>query len=90
MTIYLTTVILCVVILVSVVPQVEQNLTLYGAVYAYGTALATSTVLIIVFFTKVRTVYKCLLSTVEEQPHTWCNMYCDITGLKSHKIGKPL
>ena len=50
-TIYLTSAILAVVIIVSVV--LEKNLTIYGAAYAYGTALSTTAVLVIVFFTKV-------------------------------------
>ena len=51
MTIYLSSVILAVVILVSVV--LKDNLTIYSAAYAYGTALSTTAVLVIVFFTKV-------------------------------------
>ena len=49
--IYLSSVMLAVVIIVSVV--LADNLTIYSATYAYGTALVTTAVLIIVFFTKV-------------------------------------
>ena len=51
MSIYLSSATLAVVVIVSVV--LRENLTIYGATYAYGTALSTTTVLIIVFFTKV-------------------------------------
>ena len=51
LTIYFTSTILAVVILVSVVW--EENLTIYSAIYAYGIAISTTAILITVFFTKV-------------------------------------
>ena len=51
LSIYCNSAILAIVIIVSVV--LEENLTIYGAVYAYGVAISTTAILIIVFFTKV-------------------------------------
>ena len=51
LTIYFTSAILVVVIIASVVW--EENLTIYSATYAYGIAISTTAILIIVFFTKV-------------------------------------
>lgn len=51
LTIYFTSTILAVVIIVSVVW--EENLTIYSATYAYGIAISTTAILISVFFTKV-------------------------------------
>ena len=51
LTIYFTSAILVVVIIVSVVW--EENLTIYSATYAYGIAISTTAILVTVFFTKV-------------------------------------
>lgn len=54
MAIYFTTTILVVVIIVTIVW--DENLTIYSAAYAYGSAVSTTAILVIVFFTKVYTV----------------------------------
>lgn len=51
LTIYFTSVILVIVIIVSVVW--EENLTIYSATYAYGIAVSTTAILITVFISKV-------------------------------------
>lgn len=64
-TLYLSSAILGVVIVVSL--ALSKWLNVYTACYCYGIPLATSVVLIVVFFTKVRRVYlgflsKCIVS----------------------------
>ena len=54
MAIYLTTTILAVVVIVTIVW--DENLTIYSAAYAYGSAVATTAILVIVFFTKVQCI----------------------------------
>ncbi len=51
-TLYLTSAILAIVVIVSV--ALGDRLNLYSVIYGYGIPLSTSVVLIVVFFTKVR------------------------------------
>ena len=57
LSIYFISAVLAVVIVVSVV--LDENLTIYSATYAYGIAVSTTAILVIVFFTKVRRVGTC-------------------------------
>ena len=74
LTIYFTSAILVVVVIVSVVW--EENLTIYSATYAYGIAISTTATLITVFFTKV-------CSTIEPEIFTLRNFLsiCQLLSL---------